>query len=210
MFSWVSAKGKDRFLWSASKYSGAVDTHSHCTQLRGLKTFQLLLLSHTPAVCHQPTARIYCPKGTPAGPHVPPSKQQGTPSPASLSHQKAVWDKLMSLCCKRWRRVCTILSISQVGAERDGTSLTVDEPSVDVKIPVNLLFFWIAYFTRGRVTTLLCYYTYSTLLLQLHSCCTRIYYQSVVGALSTDHISLLLYAVPGQSSPNPEAFMACA
>lgn len=27
MFSWVCARGKDRFVWSASKYSGAVDTH---------------------------------------------------------------------------------------------------------------------------------------------------------------------------------------
>lgn len=63
--------------------------------------------------------------------------------------------------------------------------LTVDKPSVVIKTPANLLFFWIAYFTRGRVTTLLCYCTYSTLLLQLHSCCMRIYYQSVVGALST-------------------------
>lgn len=34
-----------------------------------------------------PIARVYCPQGTLAGPHVPHNLQQRTPTPASLSHQ---------------------------------------------------------------------------------------------------------------------------
>lgn len=61
-FPRVSAKGKDYFFWSASEHSGAVDTDSRCTRLWGLKTLQLLLLSHPTGVCHHPLPGFTAPR----------------------------------------------------------------------------------------------------------------------------------------------------
>lgn len=93
-----------------------------CTQLPGLKTLQLLFLSPSLAVATTPLLGFTAPRAPQRVHMCPPASSRAQPALPAWAANKAIWDKLGNLCCRRRRCACVFLSISQVGPEGDGTS----------------------------------------------------------------------------------------